>query len=548
MPSLPFLRHHPTGYQFIIDDTPSLLLGGQVHNSAPSSPAHMRSIWDHLARMNVGMVIGSASWALCEPQEGQFDFTHVDAQIDEARARGIRLVLIWFGAFKNAGSAYAPRWVRRDVDRFPRAVLHTQQKVLWTYPGAMPKPVLSVFSPERRAADQRAFTALLRHLAVADPGHVVVMIQVENETGVLGDSRDRSAGADHAWAAPVPAVLIDHLMTHGNELRPELAELWSRQGRPTSGTWAEVFGEDWQAEEVFMAWAFASHVEALAAAGKAVKNLPMFANAWIGPQPGQTRAGDYPSGGPTSRVLDVWKAAAPSLDLLAPDIYVPDVRPALADYTRTDNPLFVPEAQFRVGTLFLALGAHRAIGFSVFGIEDGRSDGQLAEAYALLRPMQDVITAAQAGGRIAGILLDEQHPEASFHLGGYEVRVRGTRDLLGQMLLDAGVPAPPDPGPRASETAAPGVPPTPGDGRPFGLLIAQSDDEFLIVGQGLTVDFQHPTDRVEIDHVEEGRQTTTGWAARRVLNGDERLYVVPSDSLGASLIRVLRTPQESPQS
>ena len=129
-----------------------------------------------------------------------------------------------------------------------------------------------------------------------------------------------------------------------------------------------------------MAWGFAGYVEALAAAGKAVTPLPMYANAWLGPQPGQPQAGDYPSGGPVARVLDLWKAAAPSLDLIGPDVYVPDVKAVLADYARDDNPLFVPEAQFRTGSLFYALGQHPALGFSVFGVDDGRPDSQLARA------------------------------------------------------------------------------------------------------------------------------------------------------------------------
>jgi hypothetical protein len=168
------------------------------------------------------------------------------------------------------------------------------------------------------------------------------MVQVENEVGVLQDSRDRSAPAEARWRSPVPDALTDHLQRHRGQLRPELAALWDRQRNPRSGTWSEVFGDDWQAEEVFMAWEFASYVGSLAAAGKAVKPLPMYANAWLGPQPGQPQAGGYPSGGPVGRMIDVWKAAAPALDLVGPDIYVSDVKSVLADYARPDNPLFCP--------------------------------------------------------------------------------------------------------------------------------------------------------------------------------------------------------------
>ncbi|HEY5844693.1 MAG TPA: DUF5597 domain-containing protein, partial [Mycobacterium sp.] len=480
------------------------------------------------------------SWSSTEPVEGTDDFTILDMLLTQARAHRLRLVVLWFGAFKNAGSTYAPTWVRADTTRFPRAVVHPTAKALVTYEEEMPKPVLSVFSPALRQVEQRAFAALLQYLEREDPGHTVVMVQVENESGILRDSRDRSAAAQQAWESDVPAALLTYLTDHADRLRPELADLWSRQGSRTTGTWAEVFGKDWEAEEVFMAWGFASHAEALAATGKAQKPLPMYANSWLGPQPGQSQAGDYPSGGPASRVLDVWKSVAPSLDLLAPDVYVQDVKSALADYARDDNPLFIPEAQFRTGSLFYALGHHRAIGFSVFGIEDGREDSQLATAYAMLGPMQDLIAAAQAENRIEGILLDEE-PLATLSLGGYDIIAQGSRDLIGSMLLDAGVPVPPPPPPAPSETAGAGIPPQPADQRPFGLIITEGPDQFLLVGQGLTANFRHPDGPVELDHAEEGRFIDGTWHPGRALNGDERLYLVPTDEIGAVRIRLLRT-------
>jgi hypothetical protein len=201
-----------------------------------------------------------------------------------------------------------------------------------------------------------------------------------------------------------------------------------------SGTWSEVFGNDRRADEVFMAWAFARYVEDLAASGNNVKALPMYANAWLGPQPGQPDAGQYPSGGPTRRVIDVWKAAAPSLDLVAPDIYVDDAAPVLADYHRPDNPLFVPEAEFRAGSAFLALGRHHAIGFSVFGIDEGRPDSQLARSYALLGSMEPpsetegaVVAPRPGDPRPFGLLIHEAEDERLFTLppGGVSaVRVR----------------------------------------------------------------------------------------------------------------------------
>lgn len=532
---LPVIRDH----QLLVDGKPYLALGGELHNSSASSPEYMQPIWDKLQAMHVRTVIGTVSWEDFEPKEGQFDFRAVDAQIAEARKRDMRLVLIWFGAFKNAASTYAPSWVRSNDRRFPRAIAQGTMSEAFTYKGAMPKPVLSVFSPELLKADRTAFVALMRHLAEVDTDHRVIMVQVNNETGMLRDSRDRSALAESAWKAPVPPQLLQYLAAHRSSLKPELDAVWSRQGRRASGTWSDVFGTDWQAEEVFMAWHFASYMEKLAAAGKRELALPMYANGWLGPQEGQPMAGQYPSGGPAKRVLDVWHAAAPSLDMLSPDIYAPNTKEVMADYDHAGNPLFVPEAQFRTGDIFWALGQHRTIGYSVFGIEDGRIDGQLAQAYAELTGMDLVITKAQAEGRIAGVLLDDGKPVV-IKLGGYSITVQETMALLKQMLLDVGLQAPPPPPPLPSETEGPGTRPAPGDGRAFGLVIDEGHDTFLIVGKGFTADFAIGSTLAEVDRVEEGRFDTQGWKVGRVLNGDERLSIVPTDPIGAIRIKLMR--------
>ncbi|WP_313441054.1 DUF5597 domain-containing protein [Novosphingobium sp.] len=535
----PAIVETPGGKQLVVDGKPYLFMGGELHNSSASSPEYMKPVWDKLAAMNVGSVIGTASWSEVEPREGQFAFSAVDAQIEEARARKMRIALIWFGAFKNAASTYAPDWVRADDRRFPRAVTQGKGKAAFSYAGAMPKPVLSVFSPELLAADRRAYEALMRHLAEVDHDHTVIMVQIENETGLLRDSRDRSAIAQSAWNKPVPSALLRHLAREKEHLRPELAQLWKRQGEPRSGTWSQVFGTDWQADEVFMAWGFSSYVEALAKAGKSIHRLPVYANAWLGPQPGQTEAGQYPSGGPVGRMIDIWRAGAPSLDMLSPDVYVPEVKEAFADYHRPDNPLFVPEAQFRTGSLFWALGRHHAIGFSVFGVEDGRLDGQYAQALSLLNPMTAVITAAQSENRIGGVLLEEDQPSATFALGGYTVIARNSRALFSSMFLDAGLDPPPPPPPFPSETEGNGIP-IPADPRPFALIISEGKDSFLVVGKGVTFDFEKAGMTVEFGHVEEGRFGTEGqWLAGRAINGDERLAILPHDHIGVTRIRLL---------
>ncbi|AXB80596.1 glycoside hydrolase (plasmid) [Novosphingobium sp. P6W] len=537
--TMPKIEKTAGGRQLVVDGEPYLFIGGELHNSSASSPEYMKPVWDKLAAMNVRSVIGTASWSDVEPREGHFDFTTVDAQIAAARARKIHIALIWFGAYKNATSTYAPSWVRGDAARFPRAVTKSAYKTAFTYVGAMPKPVLSVFSPELLKADRRAFVALMQHLGEVDPEHTVVMIQIENEIGLLRDSRDRSALANVAWSKPVPAALISYMVREKDRLRPELAAMWGRHGQRRSGTWSEVFGTEWEADEAFMAWSFASYVEELAKAGKAVNPLPFYANAWLGPQKGQEQAGLYPSGGPVARMIDVWHAAAPSLDMLSPDVYVPDVKDAFAQYHRQDKPLFVPEAQFRTGSLFWALGHHKAIGFSVFGVEDGRVDGQYPQALALINTMVPVIAAAQAQNRIGAVLLEDGEVSAQMDLGGYNVVARGSQALFSSMLLDAGLQAPPPPPPLPSETEEGGLP-APGDARPFALVIAEGDDRFLVVGKGVTFDFEKGKDIVELDHVQEGTFDAAGkWVPGRAINGDERLAILPADRIGIARIRLV---------
>lgn len=509
--ALPHLERRGQATQLIVDGEPYLLIGGELHNSSPSSPAYMAPIWDKLARSHVKTVIGAASWELVEPQEGQFDFTAVDDQIRQARAHGMRLVLIWFGAYKNAESTYSPSWVRRDEVRFPRAMRdpNAKPKGIAAYLGY--NATLSLFSETLVAADARAFVALMRHIKQVDRQQTVIMVQVENEVGLLGDSRDRSPLAAAAWNGEVPGALIDYLRSHRAALRPSLLDTWGRGGFRESGTWAEVFGTDKAADEVFMAWSFGSYVNRVASAGAAEYALPMYANAWLGPQAKSPEPGDYPSGGPVARMMDVWKAAAPSLALLAPDIYVDDFAGTLADFKRPDNPIFIPEAKNDTGNLFVALGQYDAIAFSPFGIEDAAEGSELFQAYGVLNSMTGQITRAQAAGRIRGFRI-AKGAQLKETLGGYEISISGPISTVGAFGAGTGAEAP------ASDMG-------------YGIIIQNDADEFLVVGRGINARFSLPGAKVEIDAAQEGTFEKGRWVAGRTMNGDERYFLFSNDSL-----------------
>ena len=521
------------------DGVPALLLGGQVHNSSSSSPRAVADSFAHVRRIGANTVLSPVSWALCEPVEGAFDFALVDAMIEEASRSGLRLVLLWFGAYKNAASTYAPRWVRADAARFPRAEIEQTRTQAFSYAGAMAKPVLSVFGAELREADATAFEALIRHIAAADADGTVAMVQVENESGLLGDSRDRSATAEQAWSSAVPAGLLAHVQEPG--AGSTLARsLWDASGRPAAGSWPEVFGDTADAHEVFMAWGFASYVEHVAARGSAVADIPMYANAWLGPQPGQDVPGQWPSGGPSSRVLDVWKAAAPTLALLGPDIYVQDADAAMAAYATGRQPLFVPECRPRAAELVRAVGAYGALGWSAFGADDVNPDGLVATTLGFLTALEDEIAAAQQRGSIAAVILEPGSEAETVQVDGLEVTTRAALALLQRMLLDAGVFVPdadvvlPDeslPGAMISQAADP---------RPFGLIIGVGDDTVIVVGRELSLDFFAADARVEIDTVEELLLEDGVLVPGRVLNGDERLHLLPTHHVGATRIRLVR--------
>ena len=231
------------------------MLSGELHNSSSSSLEYMEPIWPKLEALGLNTVVTPLSWELIEPEEGKYDYTLVDGLLKQARASHQKVVFLWLASWKNGMSSYAPVWVKRDTKRFPRVVAHGD--------------VVEVLSPQGAAteeADSRAFTALMRHIKEVDSNdHTVLMMQLENEVGVLGDTRDHSDAANKAFAGPVPAELTAYLKAHRDTLYPLLRELWDANGDKTSGTWAEVFGDTARADEIFMAWHYARYIQAVGA-------------------------------------------------------------------------------------------------------------------------------------------------------------------------------------------------------------------------------------------------------------------------------------------
>lgn len=505
-PVLPQLRQQGSAMQLIVDDQPFLVRGGELSNSH-GEPDFLRPSWPKLKALNLNTVVAPVYWDIIEPVEGRFAWATVDGLLADARANGMRLVLLWFGSWKNSMSCYVPSWVKTDPARFPRA----------RDSAGRPLEILTPFDANNRDTDARAFAALMRHLREVDGmQNTVIMVQVENEIGMIPEARDRHPAADAAYAGPVPAELLACLSAHRDRLAPELRDRWVARGARTSGTWTEVFGEDPASAEIFMAWAFGRYVQTVAAAGKAEHPLPLYVNAaLIRPafQPGQ-----YPSAGPLPHLVDLWRAAAPAIDFLSPDIYFPDFAEWADRYTRVGNPLFIPEAlrstDASVNSLY-AFGACNGIGFAPFGIESiGEPAASLLKASNdLVAQLTPLITAHQGRGTMTALLppAAEQRKPHEVSLGGVTLSV--TYERLESPGLADGVIN--EAGDRPANRML----------LPTGAIVIQlGPDEFLFGGIGVTITFAAPTPgdpQIGILSCAEGRYEAGEWRHIRWLNGDQ---------------------------
>lgn len=500
---VPRLRWQGDAAQLLVHGRPFLMLGGELGNSS-AEPDYLRPFWPKLKALNLNTVLAPVYWELVEPVEGQFDFSTVDGLIRDARANQMRLVLLWFGVWKNSMSTYVPAWVKRDYQRFPRCRDSAGRAI----------EILSPFSAENLQADAKAFRALLRHLRATDAQEqTVVMVQVENEIGMIPEARDRSPEAERLFAGQVPAELSEYLVRNADSLAPELRARWLAHGRKTTGTWTEVFGPGVETEEIFMAWHFARFAGQVAAAGKAEYPLPMFVNAAL-IRPGH-RPGQYPSAGPLPHLFDVWRAAAPEIDLLAPDIYFNNFTEWARRYARPGNPLFIPEArsgpEASVNGIYAIAGLN-AMGFSPFAIEtiDQSAGNSLAQSYDLLGQLTPLILEHQGRGTMAGLIPEgpEQRQPQQVWLGGYVLHV--TFERAGPIATAEGLVSAGGQGPAGVPTG--------------GLVIATAPDEFILGGTGITTTFQlRETGAPEVGllSVEEGRFVDGKWTHLRWLNGDQ---------------------------
>ena len=479
---MPRLVKQDGRYALLVDGRPYLILGAQINNSS-AWPHVLPEVWPTIEAMHVNTVEAPVYWEQMEPRPGTFDFTSVDALINQARTHNVHLVLLWFGTWKNGRMHYVPDWVKTDPARYPRMIDERGASI----------DVLSPNASQNLEADKHAFTALMRHVKEIDGDqHTVLMVQVENESGSIGAIRDFSSLAEKEFAGQVPAELVKGL-------------------HKQPGTWKQVFGTE--ADETFAAYSVSHYIDQIAAAGKAIFPLPMYCNVWQG----STNPGiSYPSGGAVIHMIDVWKATTHDIDIIGPDIYTDDptsYRETLAAYHRPDNAMWIPEtgsSDAYAPFFFDALG-QGAIGFSPFGVDEtgwtfskGEYPKMHGENYALIGSMDREIAAWNFAGKLKTAVEQVGQPSTTLDFGKWQATVSFGFPQYGNRKLE--------------------------DSNHTGrvLIVQLGENEFLATGFSARIQF-HPADsspdmHMQLLHVEEGSYQDGNWKMTRLWNGDQTDY------------------------
>ena len=450
---------------------PCPILGGELSNSAATSMADIDEVMPRMKALGLNTVLVPAYWELMEPREqsqtslsyaerrqkstegqlmepveGKFDFTLIDRTIEVARREQLHVIFLWFGVWKNSMSCYTPAWFKQDTKRFPRAMTAEGKQM----------EIASCFSDNVLQADLKAFSALMRHIREKDPQReVVVMMQIENEIGMLESARDHSPLAEKAY--------------HKER-------------------WAERYGTDEYADEKFMALSYARYVEHLAKAAREIHDMPLYVNAAMNSR--GRRPGEYPSAGPLAHLIDFWHEGAPSIDLLAPDIYDTGFKSWCAQYAmplrpqdggKVKNRLFIPESRCcensGVRALY-AFGEHQAIGFSPFAIDQAspKETESVTKAYGLIKQLaaaNSSLFTFHSSLKTWGLLFDQEDRERVIDDNGVVMTCRHYFTLPWD--------------PRATD----------GSTWPEGgaMLIRLGKLDYLLAGSGVVIDFKTPTEK-----------------------------------------------------
>jgi Domain of unknown function (DUF5597) len=505
---LPKLITKEGRHALIIDGAPYFMLGVQAHNSS-GWPAMLPPLWEAVEEMHANTLEVPVYWEQIEARPDDFDFSLVDTLLMQARAHKVRLVLLWFATWKNGSNHYMPEWMKRDATKYPNIQSKTGQPVDSPSPNA----------EATLEADKKAFSKLMGYLKKADAVHTVIMVQVENESGAWGSVRDYSPVAEKLFEGSVPAEL----------LKPELLKAL-HVPVVSAGSWKQVFGD--RADEYFHAWSVARFIGQVAAAGKAEYGLPMYTNAALRDPLTNPTADNYESGGPTDNVIPIWKATAPALDLLAPDIYLAGterIMKVIDLYDRPDNALFVPELGWnpdKVKYLYEII-ARGGIGYSPFGVDDNWEGSTKTETtvrlapfareYAALNPMMRELAKWGYDGKMKAVVEREDHAIQTIDLGKWQAIVNfGSGERIASDKINE---------------------------HPYGkLMIVQlEENKFILMGTLCRISFRpmgkDSTRAWQYGKAEEGRYEQGVFQPLRILNGDETDWGGPRFGSSPKVVR-----------
>lgn len=508
---LPAIVKTGSHYQLLVNGRPFFILGGQCHNSS-AWPAFLPKVWAAIETMHANTLEAPIYWDQLEAAPGKFDFSLVDTLLKQARIHHVHLVLLWFGTWKNGSNHYMPDWMKLDPAKYPNITGKKGQPV------DSPSP----HSPYTLHADIGAFTALMQHLKNSDRQRTVIMVQVENEPGSWGSIRDYAPDAQRLFEGDVPKALLN-------------PDVLKALGRPAvnSGTWQQVFGD--RAAEYFQAWSIAGYIGKVAAAGKKAYPLPLYVNVALRNPFTNPSADNYESGGATDNVIPIWKAAAPAIDLLAPDVYLEgskNILKVLDLYHRADNPLLVPEFALKPESAryLFAVAARGGLGFAPFGIDDnGRGEttaerlerlNEFANEYAVLASMDEQLALWASEGKVSAVCEDETHGQQSISLGAWDMLISFGKGSANAMKPDS---------------------------IPLGkaLVVKLSENEFLAAGELCHITFRpagnHAAKAWQYLKVQEGVYVNGEFKVRRELNGDETDWGGPYFGERPVLLRITLT-------
>lgn len=498
----PYLKEVNGIQRLFYRDKPFLLLSGELHNSTGSTVDYLAPAMNSLKQMHLNSVIVTAEWDLIEPEQGKYDFSSIDNIITLAEKNDFPVVIAWFGTWKNGVSSYIPGWMKRDTKKYFRA--RNAEGEATDY--------ISAFCSAARDADAKAFAAVMKYIKERDKHNYVLFMQVENETGLWQQNIDHCKEAQKAFSSKVPQELIAYLQKGKGDKDNPMWVYWTHQGKKTSGTWKEVFGDNAFAENFFTQWSYASYIEAVAKAGRQEYDIPMYLNtvaippfAFAKPNPGLIQSSDdqkakkspfgggapiFPSGAPTPPAFEMYHLFAPSIDFMSPDIYATGLFKPICDaYATKDNLLFIPETSRDAEPAYYAFAKCNALGFSAFAVEDAFLNKNYVLTYETLAELLPIISEYQGTGKMTGFLRERDETGTSFELEGYTIDVTYVKE----------------------------------ESRAFGLVIKTGPEDFVFSGIGCMVKVRKNDEKkiTRFEWVQEGHFEGTEWHNEVWLNGDQ---------------------------